>query len=85
MSHTADHSSITDRIVDYVNGTPNYSEGLHVIPRAHLAVVTCMDSRIEVSVTFGLQPGEAHILHNAGGLITTDTLRSLSLSQIQLG
>lgn len=54
-------------------------------PTAKLAVVTCMDSRIEMSITFGIDPGEAHILRNAGGLITTDVLRSLSLSQIKLG
>lgn len=76
---------ITDRIVAHTNATPNFSEGLEVCPKARLAIVTCMDSRIEVNITFGLEPGEAHILRNAGGLITDDVLRSLSLSQNQLG
>lgn len=77
--------AITDRIVAHTNSTPNCSKDLSVCPSARLAIVTCMDSRIEVSITFGLEPGEAHIIRNAGGLITTDTLRSLSLSQNQLG
>lgn len=77
--------AITDRVLAHANSTPNYSEGLSVCPKARLAIVTCMDSRIEVNITFGIEPGEAHILRNAGGLITTDILRSLSLSQNQLG
>lgn len=76
---------ITNRIVAHTNATPNFSAGLEVCPKARLAIVTCMDSRIEVNITFGLEPGEAHILRNAGGLITDDILRSLSLSQNQLG
>lgn len=52
-----------------------------VIPARHLAIVTCMDSRIDAFRIFGLQSGEAHILRNAGGLVTEDMLRSLVLSQ----
>ena len=52
-----------------------------VVPTRHLAIVTCMDSRIDVFEIFGLRSGEAHILRNAGGLITDDMLRSLVLSQ----
>lgn len=77
--------SFTDRIVAHCNSTPNFSESLTRYPTANVAVVTCMDSRIEVSITFGIKPGEAHIIRNAGGLITTDTLRSLSLSQMRMG
>lgn len=51
------------------------------IPSKHLAIVTCMDSRIDTFRIFGLRPGEAHILRNAGGLVTEDMLRSLVLSQ----
>ena len=52
-----------------------------VIPAKHVAIVTCMDSRIDSFRIFGLDSGEAHILRNAGGLVTDDMLRSLVLSQ----
>jgi carbonic anhydrase len=54
-------------------------------PRLRLAVVGCMDSRIDTFGALGLNIGEAHILRNAGGLITDDTLRSLAISQRALG
>ena len=52
-----------------------------LIPSKHVALVTCMDSRIDTFRIFGLDSGEAHILRNAGGLATDDMLRSLVLSQ----
>jgi carbonic anhydrase len=52
-----------------------------LIPSKHVAIVTCMDSRIDSFRIFGLDSGEAHILRNAGGLVTDDVLRSLVLSQ----
>ena len=52
-----------------------------VVPTRHLAIVTCMDSRIDTFRIFGLESGEAHVLRNAGGLVTDDMLRSLVLSQ----
>lgn len=52
-----------------------------VIPSMHVAVVTCMDSRIDTFRIFGLESGQAHILRNAGGIVTDDILRSLVLSQ----
>ncbi len=55
------------------------------IPAKHAAIVTCMDARIDTLRIFGLGPGEAHILRNAGGLVTDDVLRSLVLSQRALG
>jgi carbonic anhydrase len=54
-------------------------------PRLRLAIVTCMDSRIDVFEAFGLQHGDAHVLRNAGGLVSDDTVRSLVLSQRLLG
>lgn len=54
-------------------------------PARRVAVVTCMDARIEPYRIFGLGPGEAHVLRNAGGLVTDDVLRSLVLSQRLLG
>jgi carbonic anhydrase len=58
---------------------------LDVRPRRQLAIVTCMDSRLDVFQALGLQDGEAHILRNAGGVITDDMIRSLAISQRKLG
>lgn len=58
---------------------------LPVEPSRKLAVVTCMDSRLDVFAALGLGDGEAHVLRNAGGVITDDVIRSLALSQRRLG
>src|SRR5918998_250064 len=58
---------------------------LDVRPRRRLAVVTCMDSRLDVFAALGLQSGDAHVLRNAGGVITDDVIRSLAVSQRRLG
>ncbi len=54
---------------------------LQVAPLRNLAIVTCMDSRIDTFKILGLGNGEAHIIRNAGGIITDDVIRSLTLSQ----
>jgi carbonic anhydrase len=54
-------------------------------PGRHLAVVTCMDARIDVFAVLGLHLGEAHVIRNAGGRVTDDVLRSLALSIHVLG
>ncbi len=54
-------------------------------PTRKLAIVTCMDCRIDVAAAVGLQRGDAHVLRNAGGVITDDVIRSLALSQRKLG
>ena len=54
-------------------------------PSRHLAVVTCMDARIDVFAVLGLHLGEAHVIRNAGGRVTPDVLRSLALSSGVLG
>jgi carbonic anhydrase len=59
--------------------------GLKVEPSRHLAVVACMDSRMPVFQILGMDYGEAHIIRNAGGVITDDVIRSLCLSQRYLG
>jgi len=51
------------------------------IPRRHLAIVTCMDARIDPQGALGFQLGDAHVLRNGGAVITDDMLRSLVLSQ----
>ena len=58
---------------------------LDVRPNRRLAIVTCMDSRLDVFAALGLQSGEAHVLRNAGGVITDDVIRSLAVSQRRLG
>jgi carbonic anhydrase len=58
---------------------------LDVHPARRLAIVTCMDSRLDVFAALGLRDGEAHILRNAGGVITDDVIRSLAISQRRLG
>jgi len=52
-------------------------------PERHLAVLTCMDTRLSIR-TLGLKTGDAHIIRNAGGIVTEDTLRSLVVSHYLL-
>jgi carbonic anhydrase len=54
-------------------------------PSRRLAVITCMDTRIDVYAALGLHIGEAHVIRNAGGRVTDDVLRSLALSVHALG
>ncbi|HET8863012.1 MAG TPA: carbonic anhydrase [Solirubrobacterales bacterium] len=54
-------------------------------PRRKLAVLTCMDTRLDVYRILDLERGDAHIIRNAGGLVTDDALRSLTISQRMLG
>ena len=61
------------------------AQHLAVRPRRRLVIVTCMDSRLDVFAALGLREGEAHILRNAGGVITDDVIRSLAVSQRRLG
>lgn len=54
-------------------------------PSLQVAIVTCMDCRIDLYDALGVQPGEAHTLRNAGGVVTDDVIRSLAVSQRKLG
>ncbi|HWG63610.1 MAG TPA: carbonic anhydrase [Streptosporangiaceae bacterium] len=54
-------------------------------PSKHLAVVACMDARLNVYAILGLKDGEAHVIRNAGGVVTDDEIRSLTISQRLLG
>lgn len=54
-------------------------------PRRKVAVLACMDTRIDLFPMLGLERGDAHIIRNAGGLVTDDAIRSLSASQRLLG
>jgi carbonic anhydrase len=59
--------------------------GLSPRPRRKVAVLACMDTRIDLFPMLGLERGDAHIIRNAGGLVTDDAIRSLSASQRLLG
>jgi carbonic anhydrase len=61
------------------------TDHLDVRPSRRLAIVACMDSRLDVFAALGLRQGEAHVLRNAGGVITDDVIRSLAVSQRRLG
>ena len=54
-------------------------------PKTRVAIVTCMDSRLHVAQALGLALGDTHILRNAGGRVTDDMIRSLVISQQQMG
>jgi carbonic anhydrase len=54
-------------------------------PGLHLAVVACMDARLNVYALLGLEEGQAHVIRNAGGVVSDDVLRSLVISQRLLG
>lgn len=60
-------------------------EGLDARPSRKLAIVTCMDARINPYAALGLDTGDAHVLRNAGGVVSDDVIRSLAISQRRLG
>ncbi|MDJ0392060.1 carbonic anhydrase [Rhodococcus sp. G-MC3] len=78
--------SVTD---EYLKNNEAYaaqfSGPLPLPPSKHVAVVACMDARLDVYRALGLNEGEAHVIRNAGGVITDDEIRSLAISQRLLG
>jgi carbonic anhydrase len=79
--------SVTDELLrnneEYVS---SFDKGdLPMPPGKHIAIVTCMDARLSPYVMLGLQEGDAHVIRNAGGVITDDEIRSLMISQRLLG
>ncbi|MEV5647269.1 carbonic anhydrase [Nocardia sp. NPDC052254] len=62
-----------------------FSGPLPLPPSKHVAVVACMDARLDVYRILGLKEGEAHVIRNAGGVVTDDEIRSLAISQRLLG
>ncbi len=62
-----------------------FSGPLPLPPSRHVAVVACMDARLDVYRVLGLADGEAHVIRNAGGVVTDDEIRSLAISQRLLG
>jgi carbonic anhydrase len=78
---------VIDELLDSNAVFSSMRAGAHVDvrPRRRLAIVTCMDSRLDVFAALGLELGDAHVLRNAGGVITDDVIRSLAISQRRLG
>jgi len=74
---------------EYLENNQQYAAGfggqLPLPPAAGVAVVACMDARMNVYGILGLEEGEAHVIRNAGGVITDDEIRSLTISQRLLG
>jgi carbonic anhydrase len=78
--------SVTD---EYLKNNEVYASSftgpLPLPPSKHVAVVACMDARLDVYRILGLGDGEAHVIRNAGGVVTNDEIRSLAISQRLLG
>ena len=78
--------SVTD---EYLANNERYAAGfsgpLPMPPAKQVAVVACMDARLNVYAILGLAEGEAHVIRNAGGVVTDDEIRSLAISQRLLG
>src|SRR5260370_27065795 len=77
-------------IDDTLNANQSYARSfalshLPMPPARKLAIVACMDARLTVEQFLGLKTGDAHIIRNAGGIVTEDALRSLILSHHLLG
>jgi carbonic anhydrase len=78
--------SITDELLaNNEQYAAQFSGPLPLPPSKHLAVVACMDARLDVYRILGLNEGESHVIRNAGGVITEDEIRSLAISQRLLG
>ena len=83
--------SVTDQLLrnneEYAKtfSGPEKSRPLPLPPSKHVAVLACMDARLDVYRVLGLGEGEAHVIRNAGGVVTDDEIRSLAISQRLLG
>jgi carbonic anhydrase len=78
--------SVTDELLaNNARYAETFSGPLPLPPAKHVAVVACMDARLNVYGLLGLNEGEAHVIRNAGGVVTDDEIRSLSISQRLLG
>ncbi|MGV9745208.1 beta-class carbonic anhydrase [Rhodococcus zopfii] len=78
--------TVTD---EYLENNRKYAETftgpLPLPPSKHVAVVACMDARLDVYRVLGIREGESHVIRNAGGVVTDDEIRSLAISQRLLG
>ncbi|MGW7267994.1 beta-class carbonic anhydrase [Streptomyces sp. NPDC054842] len=82
-----DHAPVTERLVEsnraYAAGFAD--PGMGARPVLGVAVVACMDARLDLHAALGLELGDCHTIRNAGGVVTDDVIRSLTISQRALG
>ena len=79
--------TVTD---DFLKNNEGYAEGfgkgeLAMPPATHVTIIACMDARLDPARVLGLEEGDAHVIRNAGGVVTDDAIRSLAISQRLLG
>jgi len=76
-----------DELVEHNRRIADGTTTRHVrrVPARAISIITCMDARIDLHAALGLAEGDAHILRNAGGVVTSDVIRSLAISQRLLG
>jgi carbonic anhydrase len=78
--------SVTDELLaNNARYAENFEGPLPLPPAKHVAVLACMDARLNVYGILGLHEGESHVIRNAGGVVTDDEIRSLAISQRLLG
>ena len=78
--------TVTDELIaNNAAYAAQFSGPLPLPPSRHVAVLACMDARLDVYRVLGLGEGEAHVIRNAGGVVTEDEIRSLAISQRLLG
>ena len=78
-------STTDDLLANNTRYAETFTGPLPLPPAKHIAVVACMDARLNVYAILGLAEGEAHVIRNAGGVVTDDEIRSLAISQRLLG
>jgi carbonic anhydrase len=78
--------SATDQLLSHNAAyAETFTGPLPLPPSLGVAVLACMDARLDVYPALGLQPGQAHVIRNAGAVVTDDEIRSLAISQRLLG
>jgi carbonic anhydrase len=79
-------SAIDDSVCNNAGYAKGFAKGgLPMPPAKKIAILACMDARLETGAMLGLEEGDAHVIRNAGGVVTDDAIRSLVISQRLLG
>jgi carbonic anhydrase len=78
-------SAIDELVANSEKYAASFTGSLPLAPAKGVAVLACMDARLHVYEVLGLQEGDAHVIRNAGGVVTADEIRSLAISQRLLG
>jgi carbonic anhydrase len=85
-----DQASRMSAIDKLISNNARYADGsspaaLEAAPAMGVAIVTCMDARVDPAALLGLSPGDAHVLRNAGGMVSDEVIHGLAISQHALG